>query len=161
MGIFNLNKRLLIIIGAIFIVFVAILLVAISQQPKQISGDVATTYTSSITGKESTIFPDKGSELGAQAPDVTIYSIEELYNRYIDYQAASVQGQVHDFIFATSGGRATVAGIVDGTITSIDGKKDQFTLFINNPETTYDVTVVVESQAQQTPFVTFKEHSRE
>lgn len=161
MGIFNINKRILIIASAIFIVIIAVLLVAVSQQPRQMSGDVATTYTSSITGRESAIFPDKGPELGSQAPDVTIYSIEEVYNRYIDYQGASVQNQVHNFIMALSGGRATVAGIVDGTITSLDEKRDQFTLFINNPETTYDVTVTIENRAQQTPFVTFKERRSE
>ena len=155
MGLLQINKMILIAGGVVlFVVIIVLGLNATRTSPP--SGDVATSYTSSITGKDSVIFPDKGLEQGTVAPSVSIFGVEEFYNLYIDYQAASIQQQLQDFVIATSGYRATVAGIVDNQITRVNNNTLTFKLFINKPEATFDVTIVTENNAQQTPFISFK-----
>lgn len=155
MGILQLTQQKVLIVAGI-IAFIAICAVGIitSQRP-QPTADVATSYTSSITGRDSVIFPLKGVEMVGNVPEVQLFAAEDFYDRYTDIQASSIVDQLRKFVEGISGGRATVAGIVDGKITNQDAETDTFKLFINRPESTYQVTIVTQNSDQQIPTVTF------
>lgn len=156
MGLLQINRQILLIAGG-FIAFIAICIVGViaTSQREAPRADEATTYTSSITGRESIIFLDKGRELGGNVPGVELFAAEDFYDRYTTVQAASIIQQLHAFVDTVSAGRATVAGIVDGKINNKDADTDTFKLFINQPESTFEVTVVTLNSNQQIPTVTF------
>lgn len=155
------NRRSLLIAGAVVGVVVILLLAARIGAPSTTNTNAGSTvtYTNAITGQSATDLP---GEVFDQAPaaiqhtHVIIDGAQSLYGNLTDDQTANAQADINDFLMARSGLENVRAGVKAGSITSSDNQV-QFLLVVVRPQATYQVTVKVANQFQTQPDITFKE----
>lgn len=115
-----------------------------------------TTYTDSITGKRITDFPNDSSENVAVDHVMIIDGIDQLYSLLTNTQASNTQSIIKQYLDARSGLVTTKSSIKNNLVTR-SGNDLHFTLVVQKPYSTYDVTVTVSNDDQQIPNVTFKQ----
>ncbi len=151
-----------ILVGGIILAAVVLLLVGVSLRgrgntttppPSEIRfTDAVTGQTlNDIVGEDSSLAGDTG-----ERPSVTIGGIDALYNNLTDDQASNTQTIINNFLMARSGLASVRAGIQNDVVT-IKGNTVNFTLVVQRPQATYNVTVSTTSALQSIPNVAIEQ----
>lgn len=152
------NRRI-IIAGGISILLIAVLAVSLLTRhttPTTNQAETSVSYTNAVTRQASTDIVQQTSDLSPGVPTqpgVTIDDIDGLYSYYTTDQAANAQSVINDFLMAHSGLANVHAGVKDNTFTQT-GNQVTFTIVVDRPQVSYQVSVTADNAYQTMPSVT-------
>lgn len=158
------NRRVIVVgviaAGMILVIVVSLVVKPAGKKPAIQPTLNSISYTDAITGQNATDIVNENAS--AQQPNtiytsqVTIDSIDTIYDFLTSDQALSVQATLNNFLMAHSGLMSVTAGIKNAQVSQTGTNQIQFVLVSLNPQASYQVTVQVTGQYQSVPDVTIK-----
>lgn len=111
-------------------------------------------YTNSITGKKTSSFPAETIEPEGAYPRISIDGGDVFERDYNTDRVLAIQDAIDGFVATLSNNQAEHTAVVNRKL-QVSGKTGEFQLFIDRPESTYDVKITFTNDSQVEPDMTF------
>lgn len=111
-------------------------------------------YTSAITGKKTSSFPAETIEPEGAYPRISIDGGDVFERDYNTDRVLAIQDKIDSFVAALSNSQAEHTDVINRKL-RVSGNTGEFQLFVDRPESTYDVTITFTNDGQVEPDMTF------
>jgi len=111
-------------------------------------------YTSAITSKKTSSFPAQTVDPQAAQPGISIDGFDVFERDYNTDRVLAIQDKIGSFVATLSNNQAEHTGVVNRKL-RVSGDTGEFQLFVDRPESTYNVTITFTNDGQVEPDMTF------